>query len=233
MQKPIKDTSGILSAKLMALEETGPTALGPALASAIALAGTGAPGSAVVLCTDGLSNIGLGAFDEIHSKDDEKKVNEFYETLGEYAKSKGVTVSVISIEGEECKISTLSTLAELTGGTVERVDPIQLTQNFANILQLPVIATNVITRVKLHKGLEFRNEDPVNLSEDKTLMVRDQGNVTEETEITFEYRLKNLKELIKMDDLDLTQIKSFPFQAQITYSALDGSKCVRIISNQK
>jgi hypothetical protein len=36
-----------------------------------------------------------------------------------------------------------------------------------------------------------------------------------------------------MDDLDLTQIKFFPFQAQITYSALDGSKCVRIISNQK
>jgi hypothetical protein len=52
--------------------------------------------------------------------------------------------------------------------------------------------------------LEFRNEDPVNLSEDKTLMVRDLGNVTEETEITFEYRLKNLKDLIKMDDVDLT-----------------------------
>jgi hypothetical protein len=62
-------------------------------------------------------------------------------------------------------------------------------------------------------------------------MVRDLGNVTEETEITFEYRLKNLKELVKMEDIDLTQIKAFPFQAQITYSALDGSKCVRIISN--
>ena len=42
-------------------------------------------------------------------------------------------------------------------------------------------------------------------------MVRDLGNVTEETEITFEYRLKNLKELVKMEDLDLTQIKAFPF----------------------
>lgn len=48
----------------MSLEETGPTALGPALATAISLAATGAPGSAVVLCTDGLSNVGLGAFDE-------------------------------------------------------------------------------------------------------------------------------------------------------------------------
>ena len=44
-------------------------------------------------------------------------------------------------------------------------------------------------------------------------MVRDMGSVTEETEITFEYRLKALKELVKMDDIDLTQIHSFPFQA--------------------
>ena len=73
------------------------------------------------------------------------------------------------------------------------------------------MATNVITKVKLHKGLEFRNEDPLNLSEDKTLMVRDLGNVTEETEITFEYRLKSIKELVKMEDIDLSQIKSFPF----------------------
>jgi len=160
-------------------------------------------------------------------------VNSFYEKLGEYAKSKGITVSIISIEGEECKISTLATLAELTGGSVERVDPIQLTQNFANILQLPVIATNVVCKVKLHKGLEFRNEDPVNLSEDKSLMVRDLGNVTEETEITFEYRLKSIKDLVKMEDLDLTKVQAFPFQAQITYSDLDGSKCVRIISNQQ
>lgn len=68
-----------------------------------------------------------------------------------------------------------------------------------------------MTKVKLHKGLEFRNEDPKNLSEDKSLMVRDLGNVTEETEITFEYRLKSIKELVKMEDLDLTQVKHFPF----------------------
>lgn len=195
----------------MSLEETGPTALGPALASAIALAAQGAPGSSVVLCTDGLANVGLGAFDEATSKEDVDKAEEFYERLGEFAKSKGVSVSIVSIEGEECNIDSLSKIAELTGGNVERVDPIHLTQNFANILQMPVIATNVVTKVKLHKGLEFRNEDPVNLSEDKTLMVRDQGNVTDETEITFEYRLKNLKELVKMDDIDLTKINSFPF----------------------
>jgi hypothetical protein len=66
----------------MSLEETGPTALGPALVTAIAMASQGAPGSSVILCTDGLSNIGLGAFDEIKSEDHSKKVDEFYEMLG-------------------------------------------------------------------------------------------------------------------------------------------------------
>src|SRR5687768_5319404 len=126
----------------MSLEETGPTALGPALVSAIAMAAQGAPGSTVILCTDGLANVGLGAFDEIKTEEECKKVDEFYESLGEYAKNKGVTVSIISIEGEECNIDTLSKIAELTGGEVERVNPVQLTQNFANILSLPVIATN-------------------------------------------------------------------------------------------
>lgn len=213
MQKPIKESAKVLSDRLMSLEETGPTALGPGLASAIALASSGQPGSSIIVCTDGLANIGLGAFDEVKSAEQHLQTEAFYERLAEFAKSKGISVSIISIEGEECNIDSLSKLAEMTGGSVERVDPIQLTQNFANILQLPVIATNVVAKIKLHKGLEFRNEDPLNLSEDKSLMARELGNVTEETEITFEYRLKNLKELVKMDDLDLTKIQSFPFQA--------------------
>lgn len=52
----------------MALEETGPTALGPGIATAIAMAAQGAAGSTVVVCTDGLANVGLGAFDEIKSE---------------------------------------------------------------------------------------------------------------------------------------------------------------------
>ena len=49
------------------------------------------------------------------------------------------------------------------------------------------------------------------LSEDNSLLVRDLGNVTEDTEITFEYGLKKVSELIEMEDIDLTEIKSFPF----------------------
>ena len=34
-----------------------------------------------------------------------------------------------------------------------------------------------------------------------------------------------------MADLDMTKVSNLPFQAQITYTALDGSRCVRIITN--
>jgi hypothetical protein len=69
----------------------------------------------------------------------------------------------------------------------------------------------VIAKVKLHKGLQFRNENPLNLSEDLSLMTREVGNVTEDTEITFEYTLKKVSDLVKMEDIDLTTIKFFPF----------------------
>lgn len=116
---------------------------------------------------------------------------------------------------------------------MERVDPVSLTKCFANSLSQPIIASNVIAKVKLHKGLQFRNENPINLSEDKALLVRDIGNVTMETEITFEYTLKKISELAKMDDIDLTKIEKFPFQTQITYKALDGSLCIRVITEEQ
>lgn len=96
----------------------------------------------------------------------------------------------MSIIGDECNLESLSKLAEMTGGNVERVDPVSLTKNFANILSEPIIASNVVAKVKLHKGLQFRNENPQWVSDDKTLLTRDIGNVTMDTEITFEYTLK-------------------------------------------
>lgn len=139
------------------------------------------------------------------------KVDEFYERIGEFAKTKGITINIVSIIGDECNLDSLSKLAELTGGNVERVDPVSLTKNFANILSAPIIASNVVTKVKLHKGLQFRNEVEQDLSEDRTLLVKDNGNVTADCEMTFEYTLKAINELVKMEDIDLTKMKSFPF----------------------
>jgi hypothetical protein len=172
MNKTIGETKELLTAKLLAIEETGPTAMGPAALTSIAMAAEGAAGSTVVICTDGLSNVGLGAYDECKTEADMAAVDEFYEKVGQFAQTHGVTINIVSIEGDECNLDSLAKLAELTGGNVERVSPTSLTQNFANMMSKPVIATNVVVKVKIHKALEFRNEAEANLNEDKTLMAR-------------------------------------------------------------
>lgn len=63
MQNTISETAAKLTEKLMAIEETGSTALGPALITALGLASKGKPGSKVIICTDGISNVGIGSLD--------------------------------------------------------------------------------------------------------------------------------------------------------------------------
>ena len=63
---------------------------------------------------------------------------------------------------------------------------------------MPVIATNVTVKVKLHAGMEFRNESEENMSEGNTLLTRPLGNVTEESEITFVYWMKDAEVLAAM-----------------------------------
>jgi hypothetical protein len=211
MGKTVKDTGSNLQDKVMGIEETGPTALGPAVLTSVALAAEGKPGSTVVICTDGLANVGLGAFDEAKDEAQIAKVKEFYERVGQYAKSKGVTVNLVSIKGDECNIDALSTLQDLTGGNIERVDPVNLTQNFASMLSKPVIATSVVCKIKLHKGLQFRNELVEYLSHNNTQLTKDMGSVTEENVFTFEYTIKSIEQLLELDDVDMTQIKELPF----------------------
>ena len=175
------------------------------------MAAEGSQGSTVVVCTDGLANIGLGAFDEVNTEEDMQKADAFYETVGQIAQTAGVTINIISIEGDECNIDSLSKLAEISGGSVERVDPTTLTKNFANMLSVPVIATNVEAKVKIHKGLQFRNELAKDVSADKTILARQFGNVTTESIFTFEYGMKPISQLLKMANLDMTQVTHFPF----------------------
>ena len=45
------------------LKSIGKTAIGPALKTSYNLALKGGPGSTIMLCTDGLANVGIGALD--------------------------------------------------------------------------------------------------------------------------------------------------------------------------
>jgi len=230
MTKPISVTQKTLVDRLGEIEEMGQTALGPALLVSLGVALKGSPGSRVIICTDGLANVGLGSVEDLATEEAFNKAKEFYTKIGELAKSKGVQISIISIVGEECKLEMLSPLADLTGGDIYKVDPVNLSNDFANILSEAVIATNVEVRVKLHKGFTFRNENPLNITEDGTLLIRSIGNATNGQEVTLEYSAKPSKELKEMKDIDLTKTTKLPFQTQISYRSLDGMKCVRLIT---
>ncbi|XP_065179565.1 uncharacterized protein LOC135810028 [Sycon ciliatum] len=189
----VKDVVSSLSEKLFQLEEDGATALGPALLVSIALAGQEA-GSKVIICTDGLANVGLGNLEDITPDNPEKmkQAQEFFDECGELATEKGVSVSVVTIEGNRCRTLELGSVADSTGGAIDTVDPMHLTERFGSILSNPVIATNVTAKLLLHNKLYVRqSENP----EDHTQSVIEQrvGNVTKETEVTFEFGIKTDK----------------------------------------
>lgn len=99
-------------------EAKGQTALGPALVASLTIASKGSPGSSVLLCTDGLANIGIGQLEP-----SAEISRQFYQNLGEQAQARKITVNVMTIKGEGCKMEVIGKLAELTNGNMKVVNP--------------------------------------------------------------------------------------------------------------
>ena len=232
---PVKESKSHLLDGLREIQTMGCTALGPGLLCSTALAGKGGPGSKVIICTDGLANTGLGSLGWGNSAGVSPETLEFYTHVGEYAQGKGVSISIISLVASECRLDMLSPIANLTGGSIARVDPSNLSGDFQDLLAETIIATNALMRVQIHKAMQFRNEPEGNLLKEGSNLVltRTIGNITNESETTFEYCLKPPEELAAMEDLDLDNLISLPFQTQLTYKTLKGIKCVKVISMEK
>ena len=64
-----------------------------------------------------------------------------------------VTVSLVTIKGTDCRVAELGNVASRTGGQVTLVDPLTVVEEFTSILANPVLATDVITKIIIHKGL--------------------------------------------------------------------------------
>jgi len=229
---PIEKTRKPLTDTLLSLEERGPTALGPAVLAAVTIASTH-KGSKVVLCTDGNANVGIGSLENIKkmTETDRVSIENFYKKVGEFAAETGVSISVISIKGTDCSLEYLATVCDQTQGLNDIVDPLQLTTNFSSILENPVIATGVHVRMQLHNGLMFRPsslEEENTIAESSCIVLKTIGNVTSETDCTFEYssNLSNIQSFLGILD-------ALPFQVQIHYTKLNGSKCIRVISKKK
>eukprot|EP01120_Amphizonella_sp_Union-15-10_P015432 TRINITY_DN7945_c0_g1_i1.p1 TRINITY_DN7945_c0_g1~~TRINITY_DN7945_c0_g1_i1.p1 ORF type:complete len:542 (+),score=95.54 TRINITY_DN7945_c0_g1_i1:134-1627(+) len=206
---------------LFSLQEGGQTALGPALISAVGIAGT-RPGSSVVLCTDGQANIGLGT---LEGNDDDDTVSAFYHSVSQSALGLGVSVSIVSIKGTSCTLEHLGKVCTATQGINHEADPLKLTKNFNFILQNSIVATDVIVKMILHQGIYLRGFN----NDGKGGYITEVGNATKESTITYEYGIKDLSN----NEHIFANLDYLPFQVQINYTKLDGSKCVRAISKSE
>jgi len=217
MQKSVKESKENLLKKLWSIEESGSTALGPALLLGLSMASSGSGArSKMILCTDGLANTGIGS---LEGKKD--IFTAFYTELAEQAKVKGVAVSVMTIIGTDCNVESLSLVTEQTGGEISRVDPTNLTANLSSIVSTRVLAYGAMAMVLLHRGLQFKGEI-ADEKENRNWMVKDLGNVTAESECSFSYAFR------PKNECDLTGVDEIPFQVQLLYSRPNGMQCLRV-----
>ncbi|XP_019938339.2 circularly permutated Ras protein 1-like isoform X1 [Paralichthys olivaceus] len=184
---PLWQTKEFLQKQVMGLSESGTTALGPAALLAIAMASR-QPGSNVIVCTDGKANTELGNL-EVEDNDAHTLLSStiFYQELGEYAAMQGVTVSVLSIEGTDCRLDELGRLADRTGGKVVVSSPNRLHPEFEQIIDNRTTATHCTVTLLLPKSLRMRGE-----KESGHKVTREVGNVAPDTEITFQFGVNEL-----------------------------------------
>lgn len=86
-----------MSKKIFELTEGGATALGPAVLTAVGIA-SAKPGSKVVVCTDGLANIGVGSLEDTDGPlDAEGRTPSqlVYSRIADLAMEKGVVIDVL------------------------------------------------------------------------------------------------------------------------------------------
>jgi hypothetical protein len=150
--QPILDSRITLSTKLFSLREEGQTALGPALLVSYALASQ-VPGSKVVLCTDGLANVGVGAMD---TDSPAASVRDFYINISKRALESNTTISLMSFKGSDSNIQVLGEMATKTGGQVDIVDPARIYTNLQAIFADDTLATDVHVKLIMRPGCRLQ-----------------------------------------------------------------------------
>ncbi|OWF45608.1 circularly permutated Ras protein 1-like [Mizuhopecten yessoensis] len=211
--RTLEESYDDITAKITDMHTRDCTALGPALATAIGMV-TGTKGSEVILCTDGAPNSGIG---RLHSSDTTCK--DYFTMVGNYAKENGIVVSILAVEGEPVGLENVSPCANISGGDVDVLAPLEIMRQLRLISQNYIVATNVCLVFQLHPELEVDDED---FPKGSSQIVKEVGNATRDTDVTFFFKRRNNNK-----DLDVERL---PFQVRVSFTMKDGRKMMRIIS---
>ena len=225
IKAPISESHENIIKALNATEENGSTALGPAVLMSLSLLKNAKIGSRIFLCTDGMSNLGVGNISE--NKDNAK---DFYTKIGEMAKEKGIIINLITFQDSESEIDILMSVVDKSGGEIIRVNPNAILDGFNDLLENEAIASEVELRMNLNKCLTFRDQEEKDLSNDGSTIYQKLGNVAKETETYYEIKFKKAMKLAEMKDINFEELKNLIFQIEITYRNKIGGKYVRVIT---
>jgi len=190
-----------------------------------------------MVCTDGKANCGVGNVDSSEGA-------KFYGSIANISREKAASISVITMEGEDCSMENLGTAADVTSGQVEIVDPLQLSTKVVSLLSKSLVANSMMCTVIAKDIFTFKNE-----ANDIFKCTRDVGNVTDETDISFAFEINQKgKSLIQQwkdqkskeestsnepDFIDTLREKGANFQIQLKFIQSDGSKVTKIITLNK
>ncbi|KAI8785193.1 circularly permutated Ras protein 1 [Biomphalaria glabrata] len=209
----IEHSHEFIDAAVKGLVTTGCTALGPALSICTGFVSK-IPGSEIVLCTDGEPNVGVGSLNGNQNGD-------FYRMIGNYARSKDITINILAVGENSVGLHHVSAAAELTGGTTNKLNPVEIIRQLRLIAQNEVVATTVTVRLFLQPEFVFDEPD---YGENLNTLEKEVGTARKEANLTFRFKLK--------DATQAKNLNSVPFQAQICYTRKDGMRCLRVLSKQ-
>jgi hypothetical protein len=229
------------------LRTEGYTALGPGLVFSIGHSSK-KEGSQIILCTDGAANVGMGSIDDYYYGNNNNDSEKFYDDLADYAKSKSIQINIVTMQDTDCKLAFLGRLADKTNGTMNIVNPANLSDQFKSILENRIVATNVKATLILNEKYLYIRDKELEIEEGKLIhefgtrqagldrieklkkskITKDIGNATMDTDITFEYGIRrqdaNNKETFHLSEL--------PFQLQIEYT-FNGAKFIRVYTKKQ
>jgi len=232
----IKNTITNSQGKLLKCLETlscgGATALGPAFLYSLGLATTGAKGSEIILCTDGLSTKGFGKT-ETNDPIEVSTSKGMYSKMGQLAKKSSVKVSVISIVDEECNLDILSPIVDATGGSIIKVNPLKLNESLKFIVEDPLVAIDVKYDSQVNHCFEFTEINFGKFSKDKSSVTVELDNVTKITTFFNEIKLKEEEKLVHLNSqiyMNFCLTQNYPVQYKINFTNLAGQKCLLIIT---